>query len=150
MDVTEAREVVKERMTGAQHHDPSIVQLPGGGWGRVKQTQGGGYVIQPTEAPVIEADEELEHAVNEMTRQELNVNTLAFVKKVALTPSLVMGHAYLSSKKDERGVPLFIGDVGDFINYCVRYTLKFGFGVEFAIASGKPTFHDFVGRSQND
>lgn len=99
---------------------------------------------------MVESDEELEHAVNEITRQELNVNTLAFVKKVALTPSLVMGHAYLSSKKDERGVPLFIGDVGDFINYCVRYTLKFGFGVEFAIASGRPTLSDvFKGMGQN-
>jgi hypothetical protein len=37
--VAEARKVVKEKLVGAQKHDPNMVQLPGGGWGTVVPNQ---------------------------------------------------------------------------------------------------------------
>ena len=94
-------------------------------------------------------DNELEQAVNEVTTQELKVNTLAIMKKVAMSPTTVMGHAYLQSMKTPEGVPYFVGDIGDFVNYCVRYTLKFGFGVQLAIMTGMPTMTDIIKGGNN-
>ena len=37
-----------------------------------------------------------------------------------------------------------MGDIGDFLNWCIKFTLKFGFGLEFAILSGKPTIADIM------
>jgi hypothetical protein len=64
------------------------------------------------------------------------------MKKVAFAPSIVMGYAFVTEKKNKDGEPYFRGDIGDFVNDCVRFTLKFGFGVEFAITSGGRTLAD--------
>ena len=61
-----------------------------------------------------------------------------------MAPTAVMGHAYLLSAKGPDGRPYFVGDIGDSLNWCVKFTLKFGFGLEFAILSGKPTIADIM------
>jgi ubiquinone biosynthesis protein Coq4 len=140
----EARQIVAERLGGSQTHDPNMVQLPEGGWGRLVQKQDGGYMVAPVQEapPTIEVDDDFESAVNTVTREELKVTALAIMKKVAMSPSTVMGYAYLQSMKTDEGVPYFEGDIGDFFNYCVKFTLKFGFGAELAIVTGKPTLSD--------
>ena len=74
-----------------------------------------------------------------MTQLELKVTTFALLKKVAFTPSTLLGYSYLTSVESGEGKPYFVGDVGDFVNYCIKYTLKYGFGVEAAITSGGAT-----------
>ena len=81
-------------------------------------------------------------AVNEIATQELKVTTLAILKKVAMTPTMVIGFSYLQSATGPEGKPLFVGDIGDSLNWCVKFTLKFG--LEFAILSGKPTIADIM------
>ncbi len=83
-------------------------------------------------------------AVNEIATQGLKVTTLALMKKVAMAPTAVIGFSYLQSATGPDGKPLFVGDIGDFLNWCVKFTLKFGFGLEFAILSGKPTIADIM------
>jgi hypothetical protein len=146
--VLQAKQVLKETF-GSQAHPPDTVHLPWGGWGKVVPKEDGGYDILPIEQPQIDANAEFEAAVNEITRQELKVNTLAIMKKVAFTPSTVMSYAFLSEKTDEEGNSYFEGDIGDFCNYCVKFTLKFGFGVEFAIVTGKPTISDVFNATSN-
>ena len=104
-------------------------------------------VLPVTDPPGIQSDDEFEKAVNEVTTQELKVNTLAIMKKIAMTPPTVMGHAYLLSSKGADGRPLFEGDIGDFLNWCVKF-VKFGFNLEFAILSGKPTIMDLIKRRE--
>ena len=58
-----------------------------------------------------------------------------------------MGHSYLQAMTGPEGKPYVVGDIGDFVNYCVRFTLKFGFGLEFAIISGKPTIMDIINKA---
>ena len=82
-------------------------------------------------------------AVNEIATQELKVTTLALMKKVAMTATTaVIGFSYLQSATGPDGKPLFVRDIGDFLNWCVKFTLKFG--LEFAILSGKPTIADIM------
>ena len=95
-------------------------------------------------------DNELEQAVNEVTTQELKVNTLAIMKKVAMSPTTVMGYAYVQAMKTAEGAPYFVGDIGDFVNWCVRFALKFGYGVEFAVMAGKPTMVDLINKGGNN
>ena len=64
------------------------------------------------------------------------------MKKIAMSPSTVMGFAYLQAMTSPKGKPYIVGDIGDFINWCVKFALKFGLGLEFAIISGKPTIMD--------
>jgi hypothetical protein len=139
-----AKQIVAERLGGSQAHGPNMVQLPEGGWGTLVQKQDGGYIVVQVQEtpPTIEADDDFESAVNTVTREELKIVTLAMLKKVAFSPSTVMGYAYIQSMKTEEGVPYFVGDIGDFANYCIKFTLKFGFGAEFAIVTGKPTLSD--------
>ena len=111
------------------------------------QKEDGSRIILPvTDQPGIQSDDEFERAVNEITTQELKVTTLAILKKVAMAPTAVMGFSYLQAATGADGKPLFVGDIGDFLNWCVRFTLKFGFGLEFAILSGKPTIMDLIKR----
>jgi hypothetical protein len=143
-DVIQAKKVLTEKFTDTQAHDPNMVQLPEGGWGRLVQKRGGGYMVLPVEeSPAsVEADDEFETAINTVTREELKVTALSIMKKVAMSPSTVMGFAYLQSMKTDEGAPYFEGDIGDFLNYCVKFTLKYGYGAELAIMTGKPTLSD--------
>jgi hypothetical protein len=141
---------MQDKMVNSQPNDPNMVMLPDGSWGRIQQSSAGHKVIEAAEMPLSSVDTILESAVNEVTREELKVTTLAILKKVALTPSTLMGHAYLTSTTDPKsGKVYFVGDVGDFINHCIKFTLKYGFGVEVAIMSGLKTMGDVAQERNN-
>ena len=66
----------------------------------------------------------------------MKVNTLVIMKKVAMAPTAVIGFSYLQAETGPDGKPLFVGDIGDFLNYCVKFTLKSGFGLARTQAFG--------------
>jgi hypothetical protein len=96
-----------------------------------------GYkVVEALGTPVALVDPAFESIVSEVTQEEPRVTTLALLKKVTLTPSTLMGHAYVASTTDPKtGKLYFQGDLGDFANHCIRFTLKYGFRVQIAITS---------------
>ena len=53
-----------------------------------------------------------------------------------MSPSTVMGFAYLQAMTSPKGKPYITGDIGDFLNYCVKFTLKSGFGLARTQAFG--------------
>ena len=147
---SKARMVMQEKIANAQPHDPNMVRLPDGSWGKIQQTTSGYRIIEAVESPASLVDPVFESAVSEATQEEPRVTTLALLKKVAFTPSTLMGHAYLTSTVDPKSGKLyFVGDIGDFVNHCIRFTLKYGFGVQVAITSGLKTIGEVMQVANN-
>ena len=90
---------MQERIANAQLHDPNMVRLPDGSWGKIQQTSTGYKIIEAAETPVSSVDSILESAVSEVTQEELKVTTLALLRKVSFIPSTLMGHAYVTSTR---------------------------------------------------
>ena len=63
----------------------------------------------------------------------------AVVRKIGLNPTVFMSYAWAVS---DRG---FEGDLGDFCNQAVKYMMRYGYGAEPAMVTGKPTLQDVVG-----
>ena len=127
-----------------------MVWFPDGSWGKIQQTTSGYRIIEAVESPASLVDPVFESAVSEATQEEPRVTTLALLKKVAFTPSTLMGHAYLTSTVDPKSGKLyFVGDIGDFVNHCIRFTLKYGFGVQVAITSGLKTIGEVMQGANN-
>ena len=64
--------------------------------------------------PPLEADAQ----ISEILFREMEVKTTAIVRKVAMTPTVLYGHAWVVNNS------YFDGDVGDWVNYCCRLTLE--------------------------
>jgi len=83
--------------------------------------------------------------ISEMMMDELKIKTNAIMKKVALNPSVYWGHTYVTTQKDpDTGEPLFIGDLGDWLNWCNEFTLDKGYGVVPAMIVGRPSFYTYL------
>ena len=81
--------------------------------------------------------------------ENLDINTLALMRRVALNPTVTMGHTYVTNTKNEAGDPLFIGDLADWINWCCEKSLSLYFGVKFAILTGGPSLMDKLKEMDN-
>ena len=71
--------------------------------------------------------------VSEIMLRELDVKTTSIVRKVAMKPTVLYGHARVVNHGH------FDGDIGDWINWCCRFALEKGFGVVPAMMTGHPS-----------
>ena len=71
--------------------------------------------------------------ISEITTANLDVLMQSIARKTALNPTVYMSFAYLQNKIDPATGEAFFdpkGDMGDFLNFCVKFTMKHGYGVE--------------------
>jgi hypothetical protein len=125
--------------------------VQGGGYGRIITNEQGQFVsIQPVAQPSGASTTQLEQYVSEATLEDLNINTLGLLRRVALNPAVTMGHTYVTNTRDDKtGAPLFKGDLADWINHCVEQWLKYAFGVKFGIFTGMPSLKDVILKREN-
>ena len=89
-----AHQTIAKRIGGSQPHDPNAIQMPDGSYATIVQREDGTKMALPVKKDQnVALDNDMEQAVNEITTQELKVTTLAIMKKVAMSPSTVMGFA---------------------------------------------------------
>ena len=104
--------------------------------------------VKPVAEPDGFSSPDLEQLVSQNTAEDIQMNTLGLMKKVALNPAVTLGYSYVTSTVDPVGKKfLFVGDLADWINYCVGYTLQYGFGVKFGIITGGPSMKDIMYQS---
>jgi len=96
----------------------------------------------PVADPTPEISPKLGQLMSEATMENLGINTLALMRRVALNPTVTMGHTYVTNAREEDGIPFFIGDLADWINWCCEYALNTAFGVKFAILTGGRSMKD--------
>ncbi|MCX6654091.1 MAG: hypothetical protein NTY03_03095, partial [Candidatus Bathyarchaeota archaeon] len=149
---TPAKDRLVEELKKLQTHDPDVIPMQGGGYGKIiKNEQGQLVAIQPIEQPMGVSTTQIEQLVSETTLEYLNLNTLGLLRRVALNPAVTMGHTYVTNTIDEAtGAPLFTGDLADWINHCVEQWLKYAFGVKFGIFTGMPSLKDLIPRGENN
>lgn len=79
--------------------------------------------------------------VRENMFTQLNVSTQSIIKKVALNPSVFWLYSYVTSVLDpDEQIPLFIGDLGDFVSFCVRFAGEAYYGVVPTFVTNRPSF----------
>jgi hypothetical protein len=141
-----------EELKKIQTHDPNIVPVQGGGYGKIITNEQGQFVsIQLVTQPSGASTTQLEQYVSEATLEDLNINTLGLLRRVALNPAVTMGYTYVThTLDDKKGIPLFTGDLVDWINHCVEQWLKYAFGVKFGIFTGMPSLKDVIPRGENN
>jgi hypothetical protein len=149
---TPVKDRLVEELKKIQTHDPNVVPVQGGGYGRIITNEQGQFVsILPVAQPQGASSTQLEQLVSEATLEDLNINTLGLLRRVALNPAVTMGHTYVTNTIDEAtGAPLFTGDLADWINHCVEQWLKYAFGVKFGIVTGMPSLKDLIPRGENN
>jgi len=73
--------------------------------------------------------------------EQLELTTRSIIKKVALNPNVFLIYSYVTSVLDpDEQIPLFIGDLGDFVNFCVRFTGEAYYGVVPTFVTNRPSF----------
>ena len=94
-------------------------------------------------------DPEIGKSVGEATLQEVTMRTRAIMSKVALNPGNVLAHEWVSRTMDPAtGRPMFEGDFGDFVNWCITYAMAKGYGFRVGIiTTGQGTYQQ-MRRSQ--
>jgi hypothetical protein len=83
-------------------------------------------------------DDFIEKIVNNVLVRELSLQAVGIVRKVALNPTTLLSYEYLKGATEpDTGMPYFVGDLADFLNYCVKFTMKQGLGIEPAIVKSR-------------
>ena len=86
--------------------------------------------LNPPQAPA----DQVGANISKATLQEVEVRTQATMSKVALNPSNVMAHAFLSTTKDpDTERPYFEGDFGGFVNWAINYAVLDAYGLRAAV-----------------
>ena len=58
----------------------------------------------------------------ESMMSQLEITTQSIIKKVALNPNVFWLFSYVTSVLDpDEQIPLFTGDLDDFVSFCVRF-----------------------------
>jgi hypothetical protein len=76
--------------------------------------------------------------IAEQAISEQDIVWRTIYKKVAMSPIVFMCHGYAVSNN------LFQGDIGDFLNFCVRFTMDKGFGAIPAMVTGRTSIQTVV------
>ncbi len=85
-------------------------------------------------------DVQVMNKVRESMMSQLEITTQSIIKKVALNPSVFWTYSYVTSVNDpDEGIPLFDGDLGDFVSFCVKFTGEAYFGVVPTIMTNRPS-----------
>ena len=146
-----AKEKLVSELRKLQTHDPDVIPMQGGGYGKIiKDARGRFQSIQPMSQPQGASNTALEQAVAEATLEDLQVNTLGLLRRVALNPTVTLGYAYVTSTLDPKSGDLYFkGDLADWINWCVERWLLFAFGVKFGVFTGAPSLKDMIQGEDN-
>lgn len=89
------------------------------------------YVPVPaSELPQDRSGEDTGVAISTALTRELDIHYQSIARKVALNPTIFTYYSYMTGKGD------FEGDMGDFLNFCVKFTMKYGYGVEITMSTG--------------
>jgi len=105
-----------------------IVRGEDGIWKHIETEPSGRTIITPVN-PIAELQRISSQAqgdailqnVNKNMIEQLEISTQAIIKKVALNPTVFWLHQYVTSIRDKStGLPLFVGDIGDFLSFCAR------------------------------
>ncbi len=149
---TPAKQRLVEEMKKIQGHDQNVLPMQGGGYGKIITNEKGQFVgILPMEEKPGVSSTELERAVAEATLEDIQMNTLGLLRRVALNPTVTMGYTYMTTTIDPTSRKyLFVGDLADWINFCVGYTLRYGFGVRFGIFTGGLCMKDVMYQQQSE
>ncbi len=85
-------------------------------------------------------DVQVMNKVRESMMSQLEITTQSIIKKVALNPSVFWTYSYVTSVNDpDEGIPLFEGDLGDFVSFCVKFTGEAYFGIVPTIMTNRPS-----------
>lgn len=121
-----------------QKEEGSIVEFEGRKY-RVSNVNGE-LKLTPVSQLEVRADPALAAAMSKAIMESMEVNMLAVAKKVALSPVVVIGHGMVTSMRDpDSGKPLFVGDLGDFINWACSFALLHAFGIKIGVITGAPS-----------
>jgi hypothetical protein len=94
-------------------------------------------------------DQQIGLIVAEATLQEVTLRTRAIMSKVALNPGNVLAHEWISRTIDPAtGHPMFEGDFGDFVNWCITYSMARGYGFRVGIITTGQGAYQQMRRSQ--
>jgi len=125
-----------------------IFRSDDGVWRHVEQEPSGRTIITPVN-PIAELRRLTKETqgnaildnVNKNMIEMLEISTQSIIKKVALNPTVFWIHQYVTSVKDQNtGLPLFTGDIGDFLSFCVRFTGEAYYGVVPTYVTNRPSF----------
>jgi hypothetical protein len=120
----------------------------GGGLGRVIRNSLGEPVrIDPIEQIHETLDNWLEDVISRVALKEAEMTTTSLYRKVALKPAVTMGYSWLTQnnnpKYGDQNVKYFTGELSDWINFCVKFTMKYGYGI-FSIFTGQKSLQDLM------
>ena len=125
-----------------------ILRGQDGIWVHIVKEPSGRTIITPVN-PMVElqrlssqaqGDNILKH-VNKNMIEQLEISTQAILKKVALNPTVFWLFQYVTSVKDKNtGLPLFVGDIGDFLSFAARFTGEAYYGVVPTYVTNRPSF----------
>jgi len=88
------------------------------------------YIQRREQAPKSETDG-VGARISQLMWENVDVNTQTIMRKVGLNPEVFQSYAWLYSKVDpetEEPIMRRSMDIGDFINWCVKYTMVEAFG----------------------
>ena len=75
-------------------------------------------------------DVQVMNKVRESMMSQLEITTQSIIKKVALNPNVFWLFSYVTSVLDpDEQIPLFTGDLDDFVSFCVRFAGETYYGV---------------------
>jgi hypothetical protein len=79
--------------------------------------------------------------VQESMMSQLEITTQSIIKKVALNPNVFWLFSYVTSVLDpDEQIPLFTGDLDDFVSFCVRFAGEAYYGVVPTFVTNRPSF----------
>jgi len=125
-----------------------IVRGEDGIWKHIETEPSGRTIITPVN-PLAELQRLSSQAqgdailqnVNKHMIEQLEISTQAIIKKVALNPTVFWLFQYVTSIRDKNtGLPLFVGDIGDFLSFCARFTGEAYYGVVPTYVTNRPSF----------
>jgi len=119
---------------------PLYVRIEGGGMAEVTKLPDGRTVLLPIDKEPTKASEPgTGGKISDLIFKNVEVSTQTILRKVALNPSVFQSYAWVKSKtlNGERIFPERY-DVGDFLNYCVDFTMFYGFGARPGMIVGGP------------
>jgi hypothetical protein len=111
--------------------------MPNGTIGLLQQLQGGSMRFDPLK---VESDQMRGWAqkIAERAISEQDITWRTIYKKVAMSPLVFMCHSWAVQNGH------FEKDIGDFINFCVKFTCDKGFGFIPAIVTGRTSIQSVV------
>ena len=123
------------------------VRSPDGEWVHLERYPDGRRMITPVNpnAELRRLREESQgsdvlDAVNKNMIEQLQLTTQSIIKKVALNPTVFWLYQYVKSVRDPiAGIPLFEGDMGDFLSFCARFTGEAYYGVVPTYLTNRPS-----------